>query len=154
MTTSPNQRIFTIRRDMPKQSKDNKRAYMVAYTDVIEEAGRNLSTVGAFKVYMYCITNQDNYRFGCSPQDIADKYGISLKTAKDGIDKLIENGYLVATGKNSYEFHERPRATDLKPIEEVRKKFSSKGHILELTYTELIDLVGEEKAKIAWNSAN
>ncbi len=154
MTTSPNQRVITIKRDMPKQTKDNKRPYMVAYTDAIEEAGRNLSTVGAFKAYMYCVSNQDNYRFGCSPQDIADKYGISLKTAKDGIDKLIENGYLVAIGKNSYEFHERPRTTDLKPIEEVKKKFSSKGQILELTYTELIDLVGEEKAKIAWNSAN
>ena len=73
MTTSPNQRIFTVKRDMPKQSKENKRPYMIAYTDAIEEAGRNLSTVGAFKVYMYCISNQDNYRFGCSPQDIADK---------------------------------------------------------------------------------
>lgn len=154
MTTSPNQRIFTIRRDMPKQSKDNKRAYMIAYTDVIEEAGRNLSTVGAFKVYMYCISNQDNYRFGCSPQDIADKYGISLKTAKDGIDKLIENGYLISTGKNTYEFHERPVEIGLEPVEEVRKKFrTKKGNVIELTYAELVDRVGQDKASIAWTNA-
>ena len=153
MTTSPNQRIFTIRRDMPKQSKDNKRPYMVAYNDVIEEAGRNLSTVGAFKVYMYCISNQDNYRFGCSPQDIADKYGISLKTAKDGIDKLIENGYLISTGKNTYEFHERPVEIGLEPVEEVRKKFrTKKGNVIELTYAELVDRVGQDKAKIAWTN--
>ena len=154
MTTSPNQRIFTIRRDMPKQSKDNKRPYMVAYNDVIEEAGRNLSTVGAFKVYMYCISNQDNYRFGCSPQDIADKYGISLKTAKDGIDKLIENGYLISTGKNTYEFHERPVEIGLEPVEEVRKKFrTKKGNVIELTYAELVDRVGQDKANIAWTNA-
>ena len=154
MTTSHNQRIFTIRRDMPKQSKDNKRPYMIAYTDAIEEAGRNLSTVGAFKVYMYCISNQDNYRFGCSPQDIADKYGISLKTAKDGIDKLIENGYLISTGKNTYEFHERPDEIGLEPVEEVRKKFrTKKGNVIELTYAELVDRVGQDKANIAWTNA-
>ena len=154
MTTSPNQRIFTIRRDMPKQSKDNKRPYMIAYTDAIEEAGRNLSTVGAFKVYLYMISNQDNYRFGCSPQDIADKYGISLKTAKDGIDKLIENGYLISTGKNTYEFHERPVEIGLEPVEEVRKKFrTKKGNVIELTYAELVDRVGQDKASIAWTNA-
>ena len=154
MTTSPNQRIFTIRRDMPKQSKDNKRPYMVAYTDIIEEAGRNLSTVGAFKVYLYMISNQDNYRFGCSPQDIADKYGISLKTAKDGIDKLIENGYLISTGKNTYEFHEKPVEIGLEPVDTIRKKFrTKKGNVIELTYAELVDRVGQDKASIAWTNA-
>ena len=38
-------------------------------------------------------------------------------------------------------------------IEEIRKKFSSKGQILELTYAELVELVGEERAKFAWDSA-
>ena len=52
MITSPHQRIITVKRDMPKQSKENKRPYMIAYTDVIEEAARNLSTVGEFKVYL------------------------------------------------------------------------------------------------------
>ena len=154
MITSPHQRIITIKRDMPKQSKDNKRPYMIAYTDAIEEAGRNLSTVGAFKVYMYCISNQDNYRFGCSPQDIADKYGISLKTAKDGIDKLIENGYLISTGKNTYEFHERPVEIGLEPVDTIRKKFrTKKGNVIELTYAELVDRVGQDKASIAWTNA-
>ena len=152
MTTSPNQRIITIRRDMPKQSKDNKRPYMVAYTDVIEEAARNLSTVGEFKVYLYMINNQDNYKFGCSPQNIADRYGLNIDTVKKAINKLIEKGYIVKT-KGTYEFHEKPLVLDLEPIEEIRKKFSSKGQILELTYAELVELVGEERAKFAWDSA-
>ena len=152
MVTSPHQRIITVKRDMPKQSKENKRPYMIAYTDVIEEAARNLSTVGAFKVYMYCISNQDNYNFGCSPQDIADRYGLNLDTAKKGINKLIEKGYIVKT-KGTYEFHEKPLVLDLEPIEEIRKKFSSKGQILELTYAELVELVGEERSKFAWDSA-
>lgn len=152
MVTSPHQRIITIKRDMPKQSKENKRPYMIAYTDVIEEAARNLSNVGAFKVYMYCISNQDNYKFGCSPQDIADRYGLNLDTAKKAINKLIDKGYIVKT-KGTYEFHEKPLVLDLEPIEEVRKKFSSKGQILELTYAELVELVGEERAKFAWDSA-
>lgn len=152
MITSPHQRIITVKRDMPKQSKDNKRPYMVAYNDVIEEAARNLSTVGEFKVYLYMISNQDNYKFGCSPQNIADRYGLNIDTVKKAINKLIEKGYIVKT-KGTYEFHEKPLVLDLEPIEEVRKKFSSKGQILELTYTELVELVGEERAKFAWKSA-
>lgn len=152
MVTSPNQRIITVKRDMPKQSKENKRPYMIAYTDVIEEAGKNLSTVGEFKVYLYMINNQDNYKFGCSPQNIADRYGLNIDTVKKAINKLIEKGYIVKTN-GTYEFHEKPLVLDLEPIEEVRKKFSSKGQILELTYTELVELVGEERAKFAWDSA-
>ena len=152
MITSPHQRIITIRRDMPKQSKDNKRPYMIAYTDVIEEAARNLSTVGEFKVYLYMINNQDNYKFGCSPQNIADRYGLNIDTVKKAINKLIEKGYIIKT-KGTYEFHEKPLVLDLEPIEEIRKKFSSKGQILELTYAELVELVGEERAKFAWDSA-
>ena len=152
MVTSPHQRIITVKRDMPKQSKENKRPYMVAYTDVIEEAARNLSTVGEFKVYLYMINNQDNYKFGCSPQNIAERYGLNIDTVKKAINKLIEKGYIVKT-KGTYEFHEKPLVLDLEPIEEVRKKFSSKGQILELTYAELVELVGEERAKFAWDSA-
>lgn len=152
MITSPHQRIITVKRDMPKQSKENKRPYMIAYTDVIEEASRNLSTVGEFKVYLYMINNQDNYKFGCSPQNIADRYGLNIDTVKKAINKLIEKGYIVKT-KGTYEFHEKPLVLDLEPIEEIRKKFSSKGQILELTYAELVELVGEERAKFAWDSA-
>ena len=152
MITSPHQRIITVKRDMPKQSKENKRPYMIAYTDVIEEAARNPSTVGEFKVYLYMINNQDNYKFGCSPQNIADRYGLNIDTVKKAINKLIEKGYIVKT-KGTYEFHEKPLVLDLEPIEEVRKKFSSKGQILELTYAELVELVGEERAKFAWDSA-
>ena len=152
MITSPHQRIITVKRDMPKQSRENKRPYMIAYTDVIEEAARNLSTVGEFKVYLYMINNQDNYKFGCSPQNIADRYGLNIDTVKKAINKLIEKGYIVKT-KGTYEFHEKPLVLDLEPIEEIRKKFSSKGQILELTYAELVELVGEERAKFAWDSA-
>ena len=153
MVTSPNQRIIRINRNIPKQTEDNTKPYMIAWSENIENASRNLSTGGAFKVYMYLLSNKDNYTFGCSPQDISNKYGISLKTAKDGINQLIEQGYLVAINKNTYEFYETPRTTDLEPVAEVRKKFSSKGQILELTYSELIVLVGDEKAEIAWKSA-
>lgn len=151
MVTSPHQRIIKINREKVNY-KDSKRPYMIAYTDLIEEAARNLSTVGEFKVYLYMINNQDNYKFGCSPQDISNRYGLNVDTVKKAINKLIEKGYIVKT-KGTYEFHEKPLVLDLEPIEEVRKKFSSKGQILELTYTELVELVGEERAKFAWDSA-
>lgn len=152
--TVPNQRIITINRDMPKQTKDNKRPYMVAYTDVIEQAAQNLSTVGAFKVYMYCLCNQNGYRFGCSPEDISTRFGIHIDTAKKAINTLIEAGYLVNVKGNNYEFHETPMEIGLEPVETVKKKFRTKGGAtVELTYEELVAKVGQEKAKTAWENA-
>lgn len=151
MVTSPNQRIITVKRDMPKQSKENKRPYMIAYTDLIEQASQDLSGA-AFKVYIYMISNQDNYKFGCSPQNIADRYGLNIDTVKKSINKLIEKGYIVKTN-GTYEFYEKP-LLDLEPVEKVKKKFRTKnGNIVELTYDELVYKVGQDKAKIAWANA-
>lgn len=151
MVTSPHQRIIKINREKVNY-KDSKRPYMIAYTDLIEQASQDLSGA-AFKVYIYMISNQDNYKFGCSPQDISNRYGLNVDTVKKSINKLIEKGYIVKTN-GTYEFYEKPLVLDLEPVEKVKKKFrTKKGNVIELTYDELVDRVGQDKASIAWANA-
>lgn len=152
----PNQKMVQIHREMPKQTKENKRPFIAAYTERIEAAALNLGTKHtAFKLYLYCLANQDNYRFALSPQDFANKYGVSLKSAKDAVNELIAAGYLVLREKKTYDFYETPHTTDIEPVEEIKKSFKiNGGEIMELTYTELENTVGDKKrAEEIWRNA-
>lgn len=154
LITYANQRRITIHREVPKGTKESKRSYVIAYNDNINDAMKNLSKATSFKVYMYMLGNVDNYHFALSTQDIADVCGMSKDTAKSAINDLIEKGYLVLREKHSYDFYERPRGEELVAVEEKKKKFKTKaGKEIELTFAELVERVGEEKAKSAWINA-
>lgn len=154
LITYANQRRITIHREIPKGTKESKRPYVIAYNDNINNAMKNLSKATSFKVYMYMLGNVDNYHFALSTQDIADVCGMSKDTAKSAVNDLIEKGYLVLREKHSYDFYERPRGEELVAVEEKKKKFKTKaGKEIELTFAELVERVGEEKAKSAWINA-
>lgn len=154
LITYANQRRITIHREVPKGTKESKRSYVIAYNDNINDAMKNLSKATSFKVYMYMLGNVDNYHFALSTQDIADVCGMSKDTAKSAVNDLIEKGYLVLREKHSYDFYERPRGEELVAVEEKKKKFKTKaGKEIELTFAELAERVGEEKAKSAWINA-
>lgn len=154
LITYANQRRITIHREVPKGTKESKRSYVIAYNDNINNAMKNLSKATSFKVYMYMLGNVDNYHFALSTQDIADVCGMSKDTAKSAVNDLIEKGYLVLREKHSYDFYERPRGEELVAVEEKKKKFKTKaGKEIELTFAELAERVGEEKAKSAWINA-
>lgn len=154
LITYANQRRITIHREVPKGTKDSKRSYVIAYNDNINDAMKNISKVSTLKAYLYLIQNTNNYYFALSTQDISDTTGISLKSAKDAINDLIEKGYLVLRDKHTYDFYERP-IDDSIPVEEEKKSFKVKGttdEYIELTYQELVNRVGSaEKAKILWD---
>lgn len=154
LITYANQRRITIHREVPKGTKESKRSYVIAYNDNINDAMKNLSKATSFKVYMYMLGNVDNYHFALSTQDIADVCGMSKDTAKSAVNDLIEKGYLVLREKHSYDFYERPRGEELVAVEEKKKKFKTKaGKEIELTFAELAERVGEERAKSAWINA-
>ena len=154
LITYANQRRITIHREVPKGTKESKRSYVIAYNDNINNAMKSLSKATSFKVYMYMLGNVDNYHFALSTQDIADVCGMSKDTAKSAVNDLIEKGYLVLREKHSYDFYERPRGEELVAVEEKKKKFKTKaGKEIELTFAELAERVGEEKAKSAWINA-
>lgn len=151
----PNQKMVQIHRDMPKQTKENKRPFVVAYTDAIEAAAQNIHKPSTFKLYLYCICNRDNYHFALSPQDFATRYGISLDSAKDAVKDLIALGYLVLREKKTYDFYETPCAIEIEPVEVIRKKFKFKnGDVLDMTLSELTERIGnQEKAEEIWRNA-
>jgi hypothetical protein len=103
---------------------------------------------------MYFLNNKDTYHFALSTQDFATRYGVSLDSAKDAVNDLIALGYLVLREKKAYDFYETPHDDDLEPEAEVRKSFKTKsGKTLELTYSELVEKVGKEKAEEKWRNA-
>lgn len=154
MQSYPNQKVVKISKQIPKDTKNSKRPYIITYVDIIEEAARTISHPTAFKVYMYLLSNQNDYTFALSTKDICDRMGVSEPSAKTGINRLIELGYLTHIRGNNYIFHDAPIDGDIVPVEEVRKQFKTKsGKFIELTYQELIEKVGEDRARIAWEGA-
>lgn len=151
----PNQKVVVINRDIPKQTKENKDPYMIAYTKHIEEAAQNIHKVSSFKLYLYLLANQNNYRFALSTQDFADRYGLSIDAAKTAVNDLISLGYLVLRDKLTFDFYEKPRLIeDIQPQVIIKKKFLNKDdEPIELTFDELAAKVGKEKAESIWRSA-
>lgn len=158
MISHPNQKIVTVKREMPKDSKGNKRPYITAYKDVIEEASRVLKKPSAFKLYMYLISNQDSFLMALSPQDFADTYGLSLDSAKDAVNNLIDNGYLVQEGgKNRYSFYEKRHLTveEFEPLVKKTKIFTNQitKEEIEMTYDEVIERFGKENGDKLWRKS-
>lgn len=145
MITNPNQKVITINREMPKQTKENKRPYMIAYVDNMREAMQNLNKVSSLKLYMYLLGNNNYYKFALSTKEVSEECGISINSAQDAVRDLIEKGYLVLTTNNHYEFFEAPRR-------EIINKF---GKSVLLSYEELLlQCKGDEdKAMEYWRNA-
>ena len=144
--------MIYVNREMPKQTKENKRSYMIAYNDNIEAAMQKLEKASSIKLYFYLLGNIDNYHFALSTKDISDRCNISVVSAKNAVNDLIEKHFLVLREKKTYDFYELPQEDiGLEPEEEVRKKFKRKsGEVQELSYSELVALCGEAKAKELW----
>lgn len=154
ITSYPNQKTFTISRDVPKATKENKRPYMVAYIDNIAKASKNLRNTNAFKLYVYLLSNQNHFTFAFSPKAFAENWGLDLRTAQNTVKILIEKGYLVKDRGNHYVFSETPRDNSIEAVNEIRKEFNSKkeGKVL-LTLGELAERVGQERANELWATA-
>ena len=155
MISYANQRTIFINREVPKATKENKRPYTIIYRDNIDKAMKNISKVSTLKAYLYLVGNVDKYYFALSTQDISEVCGISVQSAKEAINDLIEKGYLVLREKHLYDFYETAHeAIELMPVDEVRKEFKTRsGEILKLTYQELVNLVGETTAEIKWRES-
>ena len=84
MITSPNQRVITINRDIPK--KDSSKPFAYIYIEAIQAASINLQGETAFKLFMYLSSNKDNYTFAWSPKAFGEAYGVSDKSARDAFN--------------------------------------------------------------------
>lgn len=155
-----NQKRITIYKEKVSRDTGKERPYFLAYIDTLEKAAQELKG-NAFKVYIYLLTNLDGFHFGLSPQDISNKYGMSLDSARDAIKQLIDKGYLelLEDCKFEYAFYDR---TDKKPInlpDDVAKKLETKcftsrstGEVVEYTFKQILEMVDNdfEYAKSIW----
>lgn len=70
------------------------------------EAMNTLSTVG-FKIYMYCMSNQNDYIFGLSRNDVCKQTGVSSRSYTTAIQELIQLNYLVYDNEMATDGHEQ-----------------------------------------------
>ena len=153
-----NQKLLTINKEVVTKESGRAHPYLITYVDTIYKAAKDLKG-NTFKVYIYLLCNQNGFRFGLSPQDISNKMGISVDSARDAINSLIAANYisLLDGTKCEYMFYDKK---DNKPIElpvEAAQKLNKKlfysptlGNV-ELTFDELVELVGDtQKAAAIW----
>ncbi len=63
----------------------------------------------ALRLYLYLAANSDGYRLALSPAAIQEAIGMPNSTYRDQFKILVNKGYLVETGGNSYAFYEVPK---------------------------------------------
>lgn len=101
MNTVPNQKVITTKGAL--HNKDN--VYAMLNIEALNLAMSILSP-NTFKLWCYMAKNQNNYTFALSSKDVCQICNMSTSTYKKGINELIDNGYLVNTCGNSYDFYE------------------------------------------------
>lgn len=163
MSSYPNQNTFVINKEEVKRESGKSRQYLIAYKDTIQTAAKNL-TGNSFKLYIYLLSNSNNFTSAFSPKDVADKYGCSVDSAREAFKTLINKGYLtlIEGTKTKYIFKDIARSTPISlpssivdNIVKKRFKDNDTGNIYEWTYEELLKNCenNEEIAKKLWKGA-
>jgi biotin operon repressor len=93
LKTVPNQKAYQVLKKREPQSVKDVRLSDVFKEDIFL-AAQNLKDT-TFKLYMYLISNKDEYVAGLSRQDVINKIGISESSYKRGMKELEEKGYFI-----------------------------------------------------------
>ena len=99
--TSPNAKLYTcqkafrINKNRQPENNSDVRVSDIFKNDILA-AAKDLNGV-AFKIYIYLISNQEQYIGGLSRADITAKLNISSKSYDNGIKELEEKGYFENT---------------------------------------------------------
>ncbi|MBR6657836.1 MAG: hypothetical protein IKL18_06680 [Oscillospiraceae bacterium] len=62
-------------------------------------------------LYFYLASNANNYELALSPTAIRQSIGMARSTYHDQFNVLVDKGYLVQTGGNTFEFYEVPKVS-------------------------------------------
>ena len=158
MSSYPNQNTFLINKEDVKRESGKSRPYLTAYIDTIQTAAKNL-TGNSFKLYIYLLSNSNNFTSAFSPKDVAEKYGCSVDSAREAFKTLINKGYLtlIEGTKTRYIFKDIAVATakDISTFVKapIKKQFKIGNDIVEWTFEELKKALPgetEETIKSLW----
>lgn len=97
------QKAFRIHKTRKQEGVTDVRVSDIFKNDILA-AAKNLNGV-AFKIYMYLISNQDDYVGGLSRTDATTKLGISSKSYDNGLAELEEKGYFKNTQLRATDSH-------------------------------------------------
>lgn len=102
-----NMKIYTNQKIvcLHKALADRENPYGIVNKDCMYRASQNLG-YNEFRIYMYIITNTDNYEFALSPADIAESMGANKREIQKSVNSLIDKGYLIHNQGNQYIFKE------------------------------------------------
>lgn len=100
--TYPNQRLVRVHRE--RAAKD----FLGIKNENWMAASRILGAP-ALRLYLYLAANADNYTLALSPAAITRDIGMARSTYGDQFKKLVNMGYLVPAGGNTYDFYEVPQ---------------------------------------------
>ena len=106
ITTYPNQKRILIKRN----KIDSRKTFLTIQGENLEAAMNRLNGT-ALKLYLYLAMNRDGYELAFSPQYFADKFNTSLNSARDAVQILIKEGFLIMRKGNSYDFNEIGNST-------------------------------------------
>lgn len=110
--TYPNQRIVNVHREPINAD------FLGIKNENWQYAARDLKPYGCM-LYLYLASNRNNYKLALSPAAVRQAIGMAQSTYRDQFNILLEKGYLVQTGGNTFDFFEKPRAA-AKENEETR----------------------------------
>lgn len=99
----PNQKAIKVNKKRNPVDKTDIRISDLFKNDLFA-ASRNLKDT-TFKLYIYLISNQEEYVSGLSKIDVMNKIGISESSYKRAMKELEEKGYLVYTGMSAEDSH-------------------------------------------------
>ena len=102
MAKHANQKTITIKREVVKKGENN---FLTIKFENINRAMKELSGNG-FKVYVYLCENKDGYKFDLSTAALEKATGVPAKNFNRTREELVQKGYLIELGGNSYEFRE------------------------------------------------
>ncbi|MBE7016358.1 MAG: hypothetical protein E7417_06045 [Ruminococcaceae bacterium] len=101
--TYPNQRVVNIHREPINTD------FLGIKNENWQYAARDLKPFGCM-LYLYLAANRDNFKLALSPAAVRQAIGMAQSTYRDQFSILLEKGYLVQTGGNTFDFYEKPRA--------------------------------------------
>ena len=101
--TYPNQRLVRVHRE--RAAKD----FLGIKNENWMAASRTIGAT-ALRLYLYLAANADNYTLALSPAAITRDIGMARSTYTDQFKVLVNMGYLVPAGGNTYDFYEVPQA--------------------------------------------
>ncbi len=126
--TYPNQRIVNVHREPINAD------FLGIKNENWQYAARDLKPYGCM-LYLYLASNRNNYRLALSPAAVRQAIGMAQSTYRDQFNILLEKGYLVQTGGNTFDFFEKPRAV-VKENEETRAAYDYNTSAADLNENE------------------